>query len=371
MGISLNRPPPGGRTGLRSKGRMAVSVAAALAVGLGFSLLSVTSASATTGNPPYHLVVSVASPQVVNAPFNFTVTLVDNGGSFAAPCPTSLITFQTNSSHLAFTAPSGNLSATTCSVTGQATINLTGSTFTIWATDSDPTVTDAIPVTVTVNPVNTATHFSVVAPADVTLGIGFSFTVQALNSDGTQADYNGTVSFSSNCAGTLPGPTAIDSATVQLVAHFDQLGSCTITASDGQISGSDTVNVLTETLNATHFLVTAPAVCVAPGAAFTVTVTALHSDGTTDANFSGTVHFASSDPAASLPADSTLANGTGSFSVILRTNGTQSIIATGVTTQVVEGSSNVCVGAAVVPPPIRILTPTPPTPVPAPPRTTG
>jgi hypothetical protein len=61
---------------------------------------------------------------------------------------------------------------------------------------------------------------------------------------------------------------------------------------------------------ATHFSVSAPAVATA-GTPFVFTVTALDGANTTDTAYAGTVHFTSSDGAATLPADVTLTNGTG------------------------------------------------------------
>jgi autotransporter-associated beta strand protein len=59
-----------------------------------------------------------------------------------------------------------------------------------------------------------------------------------------------------------------------------------------------------------------------------VTVTAYDAYGNVATGYSGTVHFASSDGQAALPADTTLTNGTGSFSVTLFTAGSQSLTAT-------------------------------------------
>ena len=72
---------------------------------------------------------------------------------------------------------------------------------------------------------------------------------------------------------------------------------------------------------ATHLSVTAPATA-GSGASFNVTVTALNASNQPATTFSGPVHFTSSDPSATLPADTTL-NGTGTFSATLATAGTQ------------------------------------------------
>jgi CSLREA domain-containing protein len=67
------------------------------------------------------------------------------------------------------------------------------------------------------------------------------------------------------------------------------------------------------------------------GVAGTFTVTAKDSSGTTVTGYTGTVHFTSSDPRASLPADYTFVtsdNGSHAFSATLQTTGTQSLTAT-------------------------------------------
>src|SRR5207248_5895200 len=64
---------------------------------------------------------------------------------------------------------------------------------------------------------------------------------------------------------------------------------------------------------ATHFGVSAPSSATA-GTAFTFTVTAQDQFNNTATSYGGTVHFTSSDAQATLPANSTLTNGSGSFS---------------------------------------------------------
>jgi hypothetical protein len=78
---------------------------------------------------------------------------------------------------------------------------------------------------------------------------------------------------------------------------------------------------------ATHFSVSAPATITA-GTAFQVTVSALDSSNNVVPGYSGTVHFVSTDAQAVLPANSPLTNGTGSFSVTLKTATGQTITVT-------------------------------------------
>jgi hypothetical protein len=90
---------------------------------------------------------------------------------------------------------------------------------------------------------------------------------------------------------------------------------------------------------ASHFSVTAPATIVA-GAPFEVTVTALDASNNVAVSYSGTVHFSSTDGRAVLPANSTLTNGTGTFSATLKSGGGQTIAATDMVTASIKGTSN-------------------------------
>jgi hypothetical protein len=79
---------------------------------------------------------------------------------------------------------------------------------------------------------------------------------------------------------------------------------------------------------------------VTAGTSGSITVTALNADGSLSTGYSGTVHFTSSDPQAVLPPDSTLTNGAGTFSVTLKTAGTQSITASDTVNAGMTGSES-------------------------------
>jgi hypothetical protein len=108
------------------------------------------------------------------------------------------------------------------------------------------------------------------------------------------------------------------------------------------------------TTGATHFRVSSQASATA-GSPFTVTVTALDANGNTVANYTGTVHFTSSDSAAVLPTPdytfttgATGDNGTHSFSVTLKTAGSQTVTATDTSNSSFTGKATITVnpGAA-------------------------
>src|SRR5438445_4839304 len=119
-------------------------------------------------------------------------------------------------------------------------------------------------------------------------------------------------------------------------------GLQSITATD-TISGSitGTAKVTVNPATATHYSVSAPGSATA-GSAFTVTVTALDAFNNTATGYAGTVHFTSSDGAATPPADSTLVSGVKTFTnaVTLKTAGGQTVTATDTISNSSTGTSN-------------------------------
>src|SRR6266851_3109231 len=91
---------------------------------------------------------------------------------------------------------------------------------------------------------------------------------------------------------------------------------------------------------ATQLSVSGPA-SSGTGVAFTLTVTARDATKAVVANYSGTVHFTSSDPAAVLPSDSTLTNGTRTFSATLTNAGVQTITVTDKASASLKGSLSI------------------------------
>jgi hypothetical protein len=79
---------------------------------------------------------------------------------------------------------------------------------------------------------------------------------------------------------------------------------------------------------------------ITAGTGANITVTALNADGSVNTGYSGTVHFSSSDRQAVLPPDVTLTNGTGTFSVTLKTAGTQWITASDTSNSNIAGSES-------------------------------
>src|SRR5206468_4014377 len=91
--------------------------------------------------------------------------------------------------------------------------------------------------------------------------------------------------------------------------------------------------------------ISAPANATA-GTALTFTVTAQDAFNNTAGGYSGTIHFSSSDSNATLPVDSTLTNGAGTFNATLLEAGNQSITATDTDRSSLAGGITLTVGAA-------------------------
>ncbi|HEV7427102.1 MAG TPA: lamin tail domain-containing protein, partial [Thermoanaerobaculia bacterium] len=259
-----------------------------------------------------------------------------------------------------FTAPPSGSSGTFSNGTTTASVITDGSgiavspVFTANATAGSYSVTAANGAFTTTfsltNLAQSATHFSVSAPANVTSGVAFNVTVTALNaSNATVAGYSGTVHFSSGSNGSLPADYTFivgDNGTHTFSATLTTAGAQQIVVGDGSITGS--ANTTVAPPPATHFSVTAPA-NVTSGAAFSVVVTALDASNATVPSYTGTVHFSSSS-AGTLPADYTFTGGDAgvhTFSVTLTSTGAQSVTATDTVTASITGSAN----TTVAPPP--------------------
>ncbi len=131
------------------------------------------------------------------------------------------------------------------------------------------------------------------------------------------------------------------------VSHMNPL---TVYSSGGALAINANYSAITGTGpgSVTHFSVTAPAAATA-GVPIQFTVTALNASNAVVTTYSDPVHFTSTDPAAVLPADSTLTNGTGTFTALLATPGTQTITARDLLSSSVSGTSggiNVSVSTA-------------------------
>ena len=187
-----------------------------------------------------------------------------------------------------------------------------------------------------------ATRFVVSAPASATAGNKFSTMVAALDANGNTANgYTGTVHFTStDPAASLTQDKWLTSGIGAFNTSLFTAGSQTITATEtvsDSVYGSTGV-IAVAAGAATHFSVSAPDGTTS-GVPAGITVAAMDRYGNTANGYTGTVSFTSSDPAATLPANTTLENGSGAFSATLYTAGSQTITATDTSTSSITGTS--------------------------------
>ena len=189
-----------------------------------------------------------------------------------------------------------------------------------------------------------ATHFAVIAPSPVTSYVAYQITVKALDAqNNVVTGYTGTVHLTSTDPGFVNGTG--DSMLTNGVGTFGvamkQAGTQTITATDTVDPSTTGISnsILVNPGAPDRVILSAPpAINAGESLTFTVTVTDIYGNQST--GYNGTLHFTSTDAAAALPGNSVLAGGTGSFSAVLRTAGTQTVTATDTVTSSITGTSN-------------------------------
>ena len=165
-----------------------------------------------------------------------------------------------------------------------------------------------------------------IAATGPTAGAGFTFTVVAQDRFGSLTPrYGGTVHFTSTDASSgviLPPDSSLSGGQGTFSATLIKAGPQTITATDAanaSVTGSLTVTV--QAASAAGLILRTPA-SAKPGQAFAASVTLNDRFGNLATGYTGTVHFTSSDPLATLPADYTFNaadGGVHGFSVTLMT----------------------------------------------------
>jgi hypothetical protein len=180
--------------------------------------------------------------------------------------------------------------------------------------------------------------------SSTTAGTAVQVTVTAVDSSGQVVPgYTGTIHFTStDGAAVLPADytfTAADNGVHTFNVTFVTAGSQTLTVTDPLLGITGTMTSITITPTAaSQFSVVAPAAVTAL-TPFCIIVTALDPYGNQVTNYTGTIHFTSSDALAGLPADYTFTAadaGQHTFSgVTLWQMGTQTITATDTQTGIV------------------------------------
>jgi hypothetical protein len=212
---------------------------------------------------------------------------------------------------------------------------------------SDGTLTSSQSFSIAVTP-GAATHFTVSIPAGGTAGTPGSVSVTAFDAFGNVATgYSGTVHFtSSDPHAVLPANVTLTNGIGTFSETLETSGNQTVTATDtvqATITGTSNADAVTPGA-ATHFGVSIPASGTA-GTPGSITVTALDAFGNVAPSYTGTAHFTSSDGLATLPANYTFTGGdagvhTFTSGEILRTSGSQTVMATDTVTSAMTGTSN-------------------------------
>jgi CSLREA domain-containing protein len=285
-------------------------------------------------------IVAAPDPVTINNPLELTASVgTDSGGGAVSGGPGALQGLSVVFSATVGTFSGGGSAAIDSS--GNAAVSVTpnsGGSGTASATLDNQTTTANI--TVNAGP---ATHFSLVFPSPVVSYNTYQLTITALDAGGNVANsYTGTVHFTSTDPGFVNpnGDVTLTNGTGVFNFALKTAGTQAITAIDtvnAAITGtSNPITVLPGP--ADRFGVSAPASAVL-GSSFTVTVSAFDLYGNLATSYAGTVHFTSTDGAATLPADSTLTNGQGVFNATLHTAGNQTITATDTVTSSITGTS--------------------------------
>lgn len=322
--------------------------------------LSGTPAAATGGT--YSLSIVAANGISPNATQAFTLTVNQapaitsaNNRTFTAGVADSFTVTTTGFPQRTISITAGTLpSGVTLTDNGNGTATIAGTTtaagasvVTLTASNGvNPAATQSF--TLNVSPA-AASRFTVAAPSSATAGAAFGVVVTALDPfDNVAAGYRGTVRFTSTDPGgsvTLPANytfTAGDNGvhTFNNGVTLTTVGARTVTATDtvaSTLTGTSGA-IAVSPAAATRFSVSAPGTSVS-GASFGFTVTALDAFNNTATGYGGTVRFTSTDGAATLPANSTLASGSGMFNATLRTVGSQTVTATDTVSTTTTGTS--------------------------------
>jgi sugar lactone lactonase YvrE len=185
--------------------------------------------------------------------------------------------------------------------------------------------------------------FSITATGPVVAGTPFTITVTALaSSNTTDSTFNSSVTFTSSDTGFVnPGPLTLTNGVGQTTATLTIAGAQSITAAATAlpaVTGTGTFSVVPGA--ATTFQISTPS-SVTAGTPFNFTVTAVDAYGNVATGYSGTVQFLTTDTGTgvSLPVNSTLTLGTGTFAATLVTETIQTITAADIGNGAIIGTS--------------------------------
>jgi len=336
---------------LRTPGSQTVTVTdTALPSIHGQQTVNVTTSTAATVN-----ITGIPSSLTAGVPSDVTVTIKDISGN--------TVTTYTGTVVFTSTDPQAILPPNYTFVTLDAGthrfplgVNLrTAGSRQVTVTDSAvPSLSGTQTVTVTPGATTLLNVTGITSP--ISAGAPSNVTVAARDQFGNLTPgYRGTIRFTStDSAATLPANytfLAGDNGSHTFVdgVVFRTTGSQTVSATDTvstTITGSQTVTVGAGP--ASSLQITGVSSPTTAGSSGNITVTAKDALGNTATGYRGTIHFASSDTTATLPADYIFAavdNGSHTFvsSLVLKTAGSQSVSVNDTGSPAINGSTNVTV----------------------------
>ena len=330
-----------------------------LSIICGMGLLTGCGGSSQPATPmPTQLSVTAPATDVAGTPINLVVSALDSSNNVLTTYSGPIHFTSTDSKAIlpansTLTSGTGGFTVTLMSLGAQTITAVTGAQGSGGLTGTSATITVSA---------TGATHFSVIpATSTPTAGAPFNFTVSAMDvSNNILPSYSGTVVFtSSDTQAALPANSTLKNGVATFSATLKTAGSQTITAIDSitlSITGtSSSINVSTGATD--HLSISTPAT-TSKGAALNMVVSAMDAVNNVTANYSGTVHFTSTDPQAVLPANMPVTNGMANFSATLNTLGAQTISATDTATASITGTSN-SIMVNTPPPPVISATPVP------------
>lgn len=290
-----------------------------------------------------------------DSPKTATLTNIGNSTlSFPAPTtgqnPSVAANFALDNSGtcpvLSSASPAGSLtSGSSCTLAAKFIPTVPGAiTGSITITDDSLNASPATTQVIALGGTGIAAHkyFDVAGPDPITSYTNQSLTITARNTDGSiDTTYSGTLALTSTDPGFVYGGCSISLGIASCNVGLKAAGTQSVTATDTvdvARTGTFTTTVVPGPMVGYGITVPSSAVARVP---ISATVYARDLYGNVVTSYSGSVHFTSSDSAATLPADSTLSAGTGTFNnITFRTAGSQTITATDTVTTTLTTTSN-------------------------------
>ncbi len=244
-----------------------------------------------------HLQVSAPASAAAGSAFSITVT-AQGASNNTVNSYTGTVHFTSSDGQAILPADYTFLAGDNGVHTFSVTLGTPGSQ-TVTATDAGNAISGTS-AGITVSP-GAANHFNVTgAPASVVAGNAFNVTVTAKDSfNNTVTTYAGTVRFTSgDSQAVLPGNSTLTSGVGTFSVTLKTAGSRTVTATDtvnGSITGSSSTVDVTNAI-ASKYSLTSPPTATA-NMNFTIRLVAQDQFNNTAKDYTGTVHFTTSDAA--------------------------------------------------------------------------